>query len=54
MQGQRVVARRLVAVGCVVAGTWLLTVGVVYADWTAIAVALVSVMFGVHELRAAR
>lgn len=58
-QDQRVIARRLIAAaalwracGCwssrsaVGAGECLLAVAVVYADWLALAVALVSVQFG--------
>ena len=45
------VGRQLVALGCVVVGVWLLAVGLVYSDWLAVAVALVSMMFGVYQLR---
>ncbi len=45
---------QLVAVGCVVAGVWLLVVGIVYSDLLGIAVALVSMMFRVSQLRRLR
>ncbi len=45
------VARRLVALGCVVVGVWLLGVGLVYTDLLALAVALASVLFGATQLR---
>ncbi|MBA3419585.1 MAG: hypothetical protein H0U09_12980 [Geodermatophilaceae bacterium] len=45
------IARQLIAVGSIVAGVWLLAVAVVYTDFVALAVALVSVLFGVYQLR---
>ncbi len=47
-----VVARQLVAIGCVVTGVWLLVVDIVDTDLVAIiAVALVSILLGVYQLR---
>jgi len=48
------IARQLVAVGCIAVGVWLLAVGVVYSDWLAVAVAWVAVLFGGYQLRRPR
>ena len=47
-------ARRWIALGCVAAGLWLLVVGIVYTSLFAVAVAFVTLLFGVYELRTTR
>lgn len=45
------VGLRLVTVGCVAVGVWLMVIGVLYTDWLSLAVATASILFGVAELR---
>ena len=42
---------QLVAIGCLVAGLWLLAVAVVHTDLIALAVAIVSLVFGIAQMR---
>ncbi len=51
MSHRRLAARWWLALACVSVGVWLLGIGVVYTDLLAIALALVTITFGVAGVR---
>ncbi len=51
MHTRREAAATWLAAGCVAVGLWLLTIGIIYTDLIAVAVALVAIVFGIAGVR---
>ncbi len=51
MHTRREAAATWLAAGCVAVGLWLLTIGIIYTDLIAVALALVAIVFGITGVR---